>query len=112
MIDAVTEALAGQARVVIASDLSGIAQMQEIASDSTGSGDVVVMIVPPTVSKRDRAMLIAAIAALAVDMAPRVRVAALDLEERAAEEDLIAAARFLAGATSSTGQVLRVGARD
>jgi len=39
-------------------------------------------------------------------------VAALDLADGACADDVLAAALFLAAATSSTGQVLRIGARD
>ena len=56
----------------------------------------------------DRAMLLAAIGPLAVARAPAGRIGALDIAPSASHEAIAAAAQFLVGATSTTGQILRI----
>ncbi|MES2021729.1 MAG: hypothetical protein V4460_10540 [Pseudomonadota bacterium] len=112
MTQAVAAALAGQARVVIAADAAALVDLRHTISDSRGDGGSVLLVIAETVPKLDRALLIAAIGPIAMDAAPAMRVAALDLADGACADDVLAAARFLAAATSSTGQVLRIGARD
>ena len=73
-------------------------------------GEIVLLLIDSSVSPLDRAMLIAAIGPLAVELAPRVRIGAIDVAAGAAPEDAAVAARFLAGARSTTGQVLTVAA--
>jgi hypothetical protein len=56
----------------------------------------------------DRAMLRAAIGPLAIELAAAQRLNAVDIGSDAAEDAVIAAARFLAGAGSITGQLVEV----
>lgn len=112
MIQAVVAALAGQARIVPATDATALADLRHSVSDSRDRDALVLLLIAETVPKLDRAVLIAAIGAVAADAAPGMRVAALDLGAGARADDVIAAARFLVAARSSTGQVLRVAARD
>lgn len=71
--------------------------------------DATVLVVPPSNAAPERAMLLAAIAMLAIEIAPSRRLSAVDVAETALVADVVAAAIFLASATSTTGQVLRVG---
>lgn len=112
MTQAVAAALAGQARVVIATDAAALAELRHTVSDSRTDSGLALLIIAETVPKLDRALLIAGIGPIAIDAAPTMRVAALDLADGACADDVLAAALFLAAATSSTGQVLRIGARD
>ncbi len=54
----------------------------------------------------DRAMMLAAIGPLAVELGPDRRIGALDIGIDGAPADIVSAARFLAGAGSTTGQIL------
>lgn len=72
------------------------------------NADVIILLVGADVAPLDRALMLAAIAPLAVELAPRVRLAAIDAVPDAAPEDIAAAARFLALARSTTGQILVV----
>lgn len=56
----------------------------------------------------DRAMMLAAIAPLAIELGPERRIGALDVRQDASWDDILSAARFLAGAGSTTGQTLTV----
>ena len=111
MTQSVVAALAGQVRIVPATDATALAELRHTVSDSQGRDEHVVVLIAETVPKLDRVILIAAIAAIAMEAAPGLRVCALDLAAGAHEDDIIAAARFLATARSSTGQVLRITAR-
>lgn len=70
--------------------------------------DMVTLLIEPQVAAIDRAMLIAAVGALATHLAPKGRIAAIDIAPGAAAGDVAAAVAFLESALSTTGQVLRV----
>jgi len=71
-------------------------------------GDVIVLVIDPGVTALDRAMLVAALGPLAAELAPAVRIGVIDVVEGALPDHIDAAARFLATARSSTGQLLTV----
>ena len=75
-------------------------------------GEIVVLLIDSSIPPIDRAMLIAAIGHLAIEKAPQARIGAIDVVAGAAPGDVAAAARFLAGARSTTGQVLTVAAES
>lgn len=76
---------------------------------SDASSEAVLLIIGRTVLPTDRAMLIAAVGPLAVALAPTRRLVAIDVADDADPDAVVAAARYLAAASSTTGQVLRVG---
>ena len=104
MKDALSAALAGRAAVIFAHDAADLASLRTAATDHA----MVLLVLAPTVPKLDRAMLLATIGPLAVELAPGVRIGAIELEAGANIEDVVAAAVFLATAESTTGQVLQV----
>ena len=69
----------------------------------------VLLLIVPGVSALDRAILRGAIGPLAIELAPSKRLNAVDIVGDAADDDVVAAAEFLAAATSTTGQVLEAG---
>ena len=71
---------------------------------------IVILLIGPEIPPVEHAMLIAAIGPLAIEVAPATRLCAIDMLSGGDVADVIAAARFLASAQSTTGQVLRVGA--
>jgi hypothetical protein len=71
-------------------------------------GEVVLLLIDSSIPPIERAMLLAAIGVLAVELAPDVRIGAIDVATGAEPDDVIAAARFLVAARSTTGQVLAV----
>lgn len=71
-------------------------------------GTMVLLLIESSIPRIERAMLIAAIDPLAIERAPHGRIGALDVAPGAAPADIAAAARFLAGAGSTTGQVLTI----
>ena len=76
---------------------------------AAGQGAATVLcVIGESVPKLDRALLIAAIGPLAVEFAPAVRIVALDLADGAHPDDVAAAAIFLTGAASTTGQLLHI----
>ncbi|MGY4398890.1 hypothetical protein ACVWZA_004100 [Sphingomonas sp. UYAg733] len=70
--------------------------------------EMTLILVGPDLTGIDRAMLVAAIAPLAIELAPARRIGALDVADGAAAADVAAAARFLIEAGSTTGQTLRI----
>ena len=74
---------------------------------ATLSGDAVILLLQPDVSAIDRAMIVAALGPLAIELAPR-RVAAVEIVASASPERIDAAMRYLATAYSTTGQCLQV----
>jgi hypothetical protein len=76
----------------------------------SADGEVVLLLIDSSIPPIDRAMLIAAIGPLAIEKAPHARIGAIDARDGAAVEDVVATARFLAAARSTTGQVLTVAA--
>ncbi|GAA0299366.1 hypothetical protein GCM10009087_06490 [Sphingomonas oligophenolica] len=71
-------------------------------------GAVVMLMIESGVAGLDRALLGAAIGPLAIERAPATRIGAIDIREGAVPDHVEAAARFLAVARSTTGQVLVV----
>jgi hypothetical protein len=67
-----------------------------------------LLVVDAPVPALERALLLAAIEPLAVELAPRTRVGAIDVAPGALLTDVAAAAAFLAGAEATTGQVLKI----
>ncbi|MEN2785638.1 Rossmann fold domain-containing protein [Sphingomonas qilianensis] len=104
MLGIVSAALEGQGAVIVAR----LPIAETIAAIKSADAAMALVIVGPELPAVDRAMVLAAIAPLAVARAPR-RLCALDIGHHAAEADVVAVARFLAGAKSTTGQVLVVG---
>ncbi len=84
-----------------------IGQMRTASPIAGGS---VILIIAPEVAALIRAMLIAAIETLASERAPRIRVSAIDSGAGADPDAVAAAALFLAQATGTTGQVIRIAA--
>lgn len=105
--DAVARAVAGQAVLVLAD--SGRSMAETLAAlRITGVEDATLLLILPTVAAIDRAMLIAALGPLAIELAPR-RITALDVADGADIAAIIAAATYLVAARSTTGQSLRIG---
>ena len=73
------------------------------------AGGAVVLLVPAAGAALDRQLVLAMIPLLASELAPATRVSAVDIAPDAATATIVEAAAFLAAATSTTGQVLRVG---
>ncbi len=82
-----------------------VAELRAVYADER---DSVLLFIAADLPALDRAMLRAAIGPLAIELAPTVRLNALDIATGAADEDVVAAARFLAGAASTTGQLLEI----
>jgi hypothetical protein len=76
---------------------------------ASGAG-ITLLLITSLVSALDRAMLCAAIGPLAIDLAPRARIGAIEINDGAATADVVAAANYLASARSTTGQILTVSA--
>lgn len=80
-----------------------------VARVRAAAGPAVALVVAPAVDPVERALILAAVAPLALERAPGVRVCAVDAGEGADPADIDATVDFLAGALATTGQVLRVG---
>lgn len=80
-----------------------LARLRGAAAD-----EAIVVLIQPDFAAIDRAMLIAALGPLALELAPR-RINAIAVADGAASERVVAAARYLAFARSTTGQNLVVG---
>lgn len=106
MIAAVTAALGTETTLVVADAGCTAGGVIDLVRAARG-GDAVVLLLVPAVAAIERAMLLAALGPLARELAPR-RIGAIDVAESASADRVVAAARFLAGARSTTGQVLRV----
>jgi hypothetical protein len=70
--------------------------------------EMILILAGPDLTGIDRAMLLAAIGPLAIELAPARRIGALDVADGAAVADVAATARFLIEAGSTTGQTLRI----
>ncbi|KQS04436.1 hypothetical protein ASG11_09385 [Sphingomonas sp. Leaf357] len=69
-----------------------------------------LVIVGQEISPVDRAMILASVGPLAVELGPDRRIGALDIGAGARQADILETARFLVGAESTTGQVLAASA--
>lgn len=101
---ALAATLGERAALVVAEDMSAVAAVR-LASHDSG---FVLLVIDAQVAAIDRAMLIAAVGPLAIELAPQTRLVALDLAAGAGVADIVAAADYLVAATSTTGQVLRI----
>lgn len=99
-----TAAVGGAAGLVFPRTAADLASLPDAPA-------VVLLVIAADVPDLDRAMLLAAVGPLAVEIAPDRRIAAIDVGPGAVEADVVAAACFLTSAESSTGQVLRITAR-
>jgi hypothetical protein len=95
--------------IVAGRDAKAACMIAAIRTIGAEPGAGIVLLVEPAMPQPERAMLIAAIAPLAIELGPASRLSLIDLRERYDAADALAAARFLADAGSTTGQVLAVG---
>ncbi|WEK01756.1 MAG: hypothetical protein P0Y59_08805 [Candidatus Sphingomonas phytovorans] len=107
MEEAVRESLATATGSILVTAEAGRAQ-QTVQRLRAAEADIVLLLLDSSVPAIERAMLIAAIGPLAVELASYTRIGAIDVVAGAEEGDVAAAARFLAAARSTTGQILRV----
>ena len=99
--DAVALVIAGAGRTTEA-------VIADLRAARTDERDSVLLLIPGDVTALDRALLRAAIGPLAIELAPAKRLNAVDIAAGAAPDDAVEAARFLAGAESTTGQLIEV----
>lgn len=104
MRGALAAALGPRAALVFADDMGAVAAVRAAPRDS----GLVLLVIDDAMAAVDHAMLLAAVAPLAVELAPQTRLVALDLGASAAREAVLAAAEFLVTARSTTGQVLEI----
>jgi hypothetical protein len=100
-------ALAGDATVVAAGGGQSVAEVLA-ALRASSSTDAVLLLIGPDVPAIDRAMLLAALGPLATDLAPQ-RLGAIDLVAECPSDRIVATAKYLVSARSTTGQALRLG---
>lgn len=72
---------------------------------------LILVLLAPELSALSRAMAIAAIDPLALELAPATRIGVLDLQPGADPADIAAAASFLAGAAATSAQRLTIAPR-
>ena len=97
-------------RAVVATGHDGAALLiVERLRETAVENRFVLLIIEQSVGSLDRAMLLAAIGPLAVELAPGTRLSAIDILVGTNDADVAAAGRFLAAATSTTGQTLTIG---
>ena len=92
--------------IVIAESSDDVAEIIDRLRRS-GAG-MALLLIDSSAPTLDRAMLSAAIGPLAIERAPRARIGAIDIASGAVLADVVAAARYLAAARSTTGQILTV----
>jgi len=107
--EAVRESLATAPGAILVSAGAGRAG-EAVQQMRDAEAEFVLLLIDSPVPALDRAMLIAAIAPLAIDVAPHTRIGAIDVAAGADPDAVAAAARFLAAAGSTTGQILTVAA--
>lgn len=110
MIAAQVAAELGETVALVIADAgrATVAVIAELRAVRTDERDSVLLLISRDVPALDRAMLRAAIGPLAIELSPVTRLNAVDVAEDAADDDVIAAARFLAAAESTTGQLLEI----
>lgn len=105
----VAEALGDEGAIVAATAHSTVEAILHGARAAVSAGrESVLVTIGHDVAAIDRAMLRAAIGALAIESAPASRINALDIAAGASADAVVAAAIFLARARSTTGQVVAV----
>ena len=110
MTASLVAAALGDAVAVTIADAGSAADavIAELRATRASERDSVLLLIAGDVSILDRAILRAAIGALAAELAPEKRVNAVDIAGDAPLDDVIAAARYLSGAESTTGQLLEI----
>ena len=101
---ALATAVGLKAALVFAEGVDAVAAVREAPRES----GMVMLVIDAAVAALDRAMLRAAVGPLAMELAPRTRLAALDLGVDADPVAVLAAAGFLVTAQSTTGQTLEI----
>ena len=104
MRGALAAALGPRAALVFGDDRDAVAAVRTVPRES----GMILLVIDASVAALDRAMLLAAITPLAVELAPHTRLAALDVAADANCDAVVAAADYLVSAHSTTGQVLEV----
>ncbi|MEO5866442.1 MAG: Rossmann fold domain-containing protein [Sphingomonas sp.] len=98
-------------KTIVADERSiAAAIVASIRSAAIAAPESVVVLVEAGMPQPDRAMLIAAIAPLAIELAPITRLALIDIQIGAAPQNVAAVEEFLHAARSTTGQIVVVGA--
>jgi hypothetical protein len=107
--EAVRESLVTAPGAILVSVAAGRAG-EAVQRIRAATADFILLLIESPVPALDRAMLVGAIGPLATELAPRTRIGAIDVTVGAHPDDVAAAARFLAAARSTTGQILTVAA--
>lgn len=84
-----------------------VAAVRESAAAGTATG-VIVVEVAAGIAALERHLILAAIAPLAIELAPGTRLCAVDVGAGADAEDVAAVRDWLSGAECTTGQVVTV----
>ena len=79
-----------------------------VAAVREGAAEVIVVEVAPDIPALERHLILAAIAPLAIELAPATRLCAIDVGAGAQAVDVAAVRDWLAGAACTTGQVVAV----
>ncbi len=87
---------------------AGAAVAAIVAALRQSEAEFALLVVDVPVPALDRALLLAAIEPLAVELAPHTRIGAIDVARGARIADVAPAAAFLAGARSTTGKILKI----
>ena len=110
MIDSRDAAALGDAGVLVVADgaMTPAEVIAAVRAQGASRPECMLLLIAAGVTALDRAMLLAALGQLAVALAPDVRINALDIAADVALDDVAAAARFLVGAASTTGQIIEL----
>ncbi len=105
-------AVLGHAAVLVtaAGDDSVESVLHRLRAAASDSRESILLIIEPDVAAIDRAMLRAALGPIAIEFAPACRINALDVMAGASDDNVTAAATFLAAAASTTGQLMVIDA--
>lgn len=98
----------GTVFVVVEEGVEPLAIIASLRQSAANGVEAIVLVVPVDYPVVERRSLLAAIEPLAVELAPGARLCAVDVAPEATLSAIVAAARYLASATSTTGQMLRV----
>lgn len=79
-----------------------------VAAVHDGAADAIIVEVAPEIAALERHLILAAIAPLAIKLAPTTRLCAIDVGEGAEAADVATVRDWLAGADCTTGQVVQV----
>lgn len=81
-----------------------------VAAVHEGAAEAIIVEVAPGIAALERHLILAAMAPLAIELAPATRLCAIDVGAGAAAADVAAVRDYLAGADGTTGQVVQVSA--